>query len=142
MVKKRDLKKEYLIFISYSSKDKFIGRQVSRLLEEYGKTLGVKTFLDEKDIEGGKSVTEVVRENLIKCDEFIVLLTPDSIKRDWIHQELGAAWGLRKVIVAFLNNISEDKVPYIIRNEKWYDLDDFEKYLPEMALRAKAKKEK
>lgn len=37
---------QYLDFISHSTKDHWIAKQMARLIEEKGRRLGVKTFLD------------------------------------------------------------------------------------------------
>ena len=47
---------DYLVFISHSSKDRWIARQMARLIEERD----IKTFLDEKDIQGGDLISESI----------------------------------------------------------------------------------
>lgn len=64
---------------------------MARLIEERGESLQVKTFLDEKDIEGGDSIPEEMRESIQKCDELLVLLSPYSVDRPWVLIEIGAA---------------------------------------------------
>jgi len=63
------------VFISHSGKDRWIAKQMANLIEEKGREYNVKTFLDEKDIEGGDSISESIRESIEKCDEFLVLLS-------------------------------------------------------------------
>ncbi len=48
---------------------------MSNLIEEKGREWGIKTFLDEKDIDGGDSIPESIRINIQKCDEFLLLLS-------------------------------------------------------------------
>ena len=63
---------EYLVFISHSSKDRWIARQMARLIEEQE----IQTFLDEKDIQGGDLISESIKRKIHECDEFLVLLSP------------------------------------------------------------------
>lgn len=127
----------YLVFISHSSKDKWIARQMARLIEERGKSLRVKTFLDEKDIEGGDSIPGEIRESIQRCDELLVLLSPYSVDRPWVLIEIGAAWGLDKRIVAITDKISPADMPDVIEQHKAIDLNDFENYLDQFVARAR-----
>ena len=52
------------MFISHSSYDKWIARQISNLLEADGHT----TFLDEKDIKTGESIDESIQNHLKDSD--------------------------------------------------------------------------
>ena len=65
---------------------------MANAIEEKGKKYGIKTFLDEKDIEGGESIPEAIRKNIQECNEFLVLLSRYSINRPWVLIEIGAAW--------------------------------------------------
>lgn len=38
---------DYLVFISHSSKDRWIARQMAAIIERQAKRYGVRTFLDE-----------------------------------------------------------------------------------------------
>jgi hypothetical protein len=51
----------YTIFISHSTKGRFIVRQVADLIEKAGRQHEIDTFLDEKDIEYGGSIPEEIR---------------------------------------------------------------------------------
>lgn len=75
MTKKTRSAKQYLVFISHSTKDRWVAKQMSNLIEEKGREWGIKTFLDEKDIDGGDSIPESIRINIQKCDEFLLLLS-------------------------------------------------------------------
>ncbi len=52
---------DYLVFISHSSKDRWIARQMARLIEERD----IKTFLDEKDIQGGDLISESIKRTAL-----------------------------------------------------------------------------
>jgi len=125
----------YLIFISHSTKDRWIARQMANAIEEKCQIYGVNTFLDEKDIEGGESIPESIRKNIVGCNEFIVLLSRYSVNRPWVLIEIGAAWGLKKRITAITDKISPDEMPDVIAPYKAIDLNDFGEYLQQLLKR-------
>jgi hypothetical protein len=137
MAKKVTIKKHYLVFISYSTKDRWIARRIAKDIEDKGRKFGVKTFLDEKDIEGGESIPESIRKNIQDCSEFLVLFSRYSINRPWVLIELGAAWGLSKHIVAIVDKVTPKEMPDTIYLQKTLDLNDFDKYLDQLCKRAK-----
>jgi hypothetical protein len=55
---------------------------MSHVIEAQGREASIRTFLDERDIQGGDSIPETLRANLRGCDELVVLLTPHSIRRE------------------------------------------------------------
>ena len=135
-------KQPYLVFISHSAKDRWIARQVAGIIDKKGKPHGIKTFLDEKDIEGGDSIPEAIRDNLQKCSEFIVLLTPNSYSRQWVLIEIGAAWGQRKHVVAIVNQVPPTKIPNVISLDKAIDLNSLDEYIQQLMNRARKRKGK
>ena len=140
MAQKAETRKNYLVFISHSWKDRWIAKQMANVIEEKGQEYNVKTFLDEKDIEGGDSISESIRENIKKCDEFLVLLSRYSVNREWVLLEIGAAWGLEKRIIAIIDKVAPAEMPDIIKPYKAIDLNDFEEYLDQLIKRAKEAK--
>lgn len=97
-----------------------------------------KVFFDEKDIEGGQSIPDSVRAGIEKCDEFVVLLSRYSKDRPWVLIEKGAAWGLRKPIIAIIDKIGPREMPDIISPYKAIDLNDFDEYVAQFLRRMKA----
>jgi TIR domain len=79
----------YLVFISHSSKDRWIARQMAAIIERKAKRYGVRTFLDEVDLEGGDRIPATIKANLLACEEFVILLSPQSVTRQWVLVELG-----------------------------------------------------
>ena len=74
-----------MVFISHSEKDRWIARQMAALIEGRGREHGIKTFLDEKDIEGGESIPDSIRKNIQEFREFLVFLSRYSIHLSLIH---------------------------------------------------------
>jgi TIR domain-containing protein len=130
-------KKEHLVFISHSSKDRWIAKQMAKEIEARGSKHGVTTFLDEKDIDGGDPIPEAIREHLKACSEFVVLMSRYSVSRTWVAAEIGGAWVLEKRITPIIDKVPPDEMPNVIANYRAYDLNRFDEYLTEMVDRAR-----
>ncbi len=124
---------EYLVFISHSSEDQWIARQMARLIEERD----LRTFFDEKDFQGGDLISESIKKKIQECDELLVLLSPHSSESDWVKYEIGAAWVLSKRIVAIVYYVSPEQMPDELVQRKVIDLNAFDDYLEELAKRTK-----
>ena len=129
----------YLVFISHSSKDRWVARQMAAIIERRAKRYGVRTFLDEVDLEGGDRIKETIKANLHACEEFVILLSPSSITRQWVLAELGGAWALDKRIMAITYDLAAEQIPDIIEHDKSYELNDFDRYVGELIGRRKGK---
>jgi hypothetical protein len=134
---KKKNQNSYTIFISHSSKDSWIAKQIASLIEQKGRKYGINTFLDENDIEGGDFIPELIRENIKDCYEFVVLLSKNSIKRPWVWTEIGGAWLVEKRIIAILHEINPNELPDVISLYKAIDLNKFDDYLEELLKRVK-----
>ena len=121
----RRKREPYRVFVSHSHKDRWIAKHMVKEMEDLGKAR-VEVFLDEKDIEVGQHIAKEVREAIAKCDEFVVLLSPNSKGREWVLLELGAAWGLEKPIMVILHDLSPQKMPDVTYPHKATDLNHFD----------------
>jgi hypothetical protein len=130
-------RKTYSVFISHSTKDRWIARQIANLLEERGRKYGVKAFLDERDILVGDSIPDTIRENIRECGEFLVLLSKNSIDRPWVLIEISAAWAHTKRIIAVIDKVTPEDMPQIMIPYKAVDLNDLEEYIRQLLDRAK-----
>lgn len=97
-------------------------------------------FLDEKDIEAGRSIARSVRKSIEHCDEFIVLLSRASIDRPWVLIEMGAAWGMHKPIIVIIDKVGPKEIPDIVSLNKALDLNDFDQYVKQLLKRVKARR--
>jgi len=129
----------YRVFLSHSYKDRWIARQCARLIEEAAKPQ-VEVFFDEKDIEGGQSIPDSIRTAIERCDEFVVLMTRYSKDRSWVLTEVGAAWGLRKPIIAIMDKVGPKEMPDILNPYKAIDLNDFNQYIEQFLKRVRARR--
>lgn len=123
----------YIVFISHSSKEKWIARQIAKEIE----ALGAKTWLDLKDIHGGDEIRRSIRRGIRASKEAIVLLSANSVTSDWVIYEVAIADGQGKRITPVLNNLPPDEVLSPLRGIKAVDLNDFDNFLVELAERIK-----
>ncbi len=96
----------------------------------------IKVFLDEKDIEVGQPIGDSIRASIEQCDEFVVLLSRYSKDRPWVLIEMGAAWGLKKPIIALIDKIAPREMPDIVSPYKAVDLNDSDQYISQLVKRA------
>ena len=98
------------VFISYSSVDR---QQVAALVKALD-DVAVLYFLDQKDIKWGDDITETIGRGLKECAALIVVLSPASIKSQWVPFEIGQAVGLGKRVLPFLTHPSVE-IPTFLR---------------------------
>lgn len=123
-----------LIFISHSSRDTWVARQIAIQIE----ALGAATFLDAVNIRVGDEFQEEIRQALAHADELVVLVTPGTLDRGFVWAEIGGAWvrGIR--IVALLYGITTSELrqrsetPIILTSRDLIALNDFDQYLIEL----------
>ena len=116
------------VFISHSSHDKWVARQISGLLEKDGHS----TFLDEKDIRTGESIDASIQKHLKDSDHLLILITPASLTSHWVFVELGGAKALGKRVIPILMHVGANELPGPINNLLAREINDFDKYLSEI----------
>src|SRR5262245_57424035 len=112
--------KPYKVFLSHATADKWLATVLCEKIE----ATGAVTFRDDRDILGGDDIPEEIRRQIKQSQEVVVLLTPQSVGRQWVTLEVGAAWGwsTRTRIVVVRNHVSVDPIPDMIKNKKSIDL--------------------
>lgn len=97
------------IFLSHSSKNKPLVREVKRHLPEH-----IKSWLDEKDILIGDNLGSSIRNGIESENDFVVLFIDNfSINSDWVKKEL--IWSIKKE--EELNRVFI--LPILLDNEAW-----------------------
>jgi hypothetical protein len=137
MTQKIGKNKQYTVFISHSSKDSWIAKQIAFVIEQKGKKFCIKTVLDEKDFETGDIIDETIRKSIQNCSEFLVLLSSASIQSDWVKIEIGMALACEKRIAPILEKINPDEMPKCINHKIAIDLNNFDNYLKQILNRVK-----
>lgn len=128
-------KRDYQVFVSHATADKWIAKVICEKTEG----TGASTFRDDRDINGGDDIPEEIRQQIKRSQEMVVVLTPESVGRQWVLLEVGAAWGWRKNfrIVAVLVHVGTEPIPEIIKSKKAININEFDNYLSELRKRVK-----
>lgn len=138
MVKVRD---RYSVFISHSSVDTWVARQIARHVEE----AGASAFLDAADIDHGDDFEDRILEAADGADEALVLLTPWAKQSRYLLMEIGIFWGQRKRIVVLLHGESAESIgadaamPVRLKRTHFLELNEIEGYLSQLRARVGGK---
>ncbi len=83
------------IFLSHADEDRTIAKQIANEMKKYG----ANVFVAHDDIEIGTIDWEnSLKDNIINCDNFVVLLTDNFHKANYTDHEVGIAFALKKRI--------------------------------------------
>lgn len=127
----------YRVFISHSSEDTWVAKQLARILRDHG----ASTFLDEADVEYGDDFEDRILEAARSSQEMLVLLTPWALKRPYIWLEIGAVWGLGRRVVGVLHGLSpselvtQDGTPALLKRIDLVQLNRVDEYLNQVGAR-------
>jgi hypothetical protein len=94
VVKEKKGNKILNIFLSYAKIDEGYASKIEDILENHNLRIFTMRMLSA----GGDWLNRL-RDEISQSDLFIVLLSPNSFKSEWVLAELGAAWALRKDII-------------------------------------------
>jgi hypothetical protein len=81
---------KYDIFLSYSRKDEAIAKRLDTELQ----ARGVRTFLDQKDIDPGAIFEQNIFAELGQSKSYGLIVTQNSLKSAWVSREYEYARGL------------------------------------------------
>jgi TIR domain len=73
-------------FLSYSFDDRDLAKKIAQALMANG----IATWWAEWEIRLGDSLRQKIDDGLSGCSHFLVLLTPGSIQKPWVNQEMDA----------------------------------------------------
>ena len=127
---KRQKRSRYLVFISHSSLDAWIARVMVEKIE----ALGARCWLDEKDLAGGEIIVENIIHGIAACHEAIVLISPNSVKSQWVPFEIGGVRAQHKRVTPVLNNVKPQQMAPM-HDIKGIDLNNFEQFLAQLKRR-------
>jgi hypothetical protein len=105
--KRREAEHSHDVFISYSSTD---SNEASQIYEAITKA-GGKAFLAGKSLKPGEDFADEIRQALVASRELWLIVSPTSLKSDWVLSEWGAAWALEKKIVPILHRCGPEQLP-------------------------------
>jgi hypothetical protein len=99
------------IFISYSSKDSKIAREIHDWLTK----ADVNVFLAEISLEGGDAWDEKIKRNLHEADYFIFLASRNACASQAVNQEIGMAIKGNKKIIPVVWDMSPSELPGFLK---------------------------
>jgi hypothetical protein len=118
-------------FISYSHEDKNTAYEIQKVCDQ----IGISCFLDEKDISWGDSITKSVKQGLHSCTHLVVVLSPDSLKSQWVPYEVGCATERGMTILPFLIDQSIDPPGFLGDALRICSIDELRKHVDIFSLR-------
>jgi len=122
------------VFISHSTEDKWIAKWICERINNLNTRIDF--FRDDRDIAGGDNIPATIMQAMHRCQEVIVLLTPNSIRREWITMEVAMAAVLSKRIIPLFYGVQVPAdFPILIKETRGFHLNDFEQYLLELGSR-------
>lgn len=80
------------VFISYSTKDE----EFVRKLHQHMADAGIRAWFAAEDIRGGEKIHEQLFRASQLFDKLLVVLSPDSLKSDWVVTEIRKARGIER----------------------------------------------
>jgi hypothetical protein len=75
------------VFISYSHVNANIAKSAVRALEREG----AEVWIDEKAMPYGAHISESCKMAIRRSNKVLLLVTPESIRSEWVRQELEMA---------------------------------------------------
>lgn len=103
-------------------------------MKEKIEAAGGKCWLDEKDLAGGDIIADDIIRGIDACDEAVVLISPNSVKSQWVPFEIGAARAQHKRVTPILNDVKPEKMAPI-KDIKGIELNSFDDFLAQLRRR-------
>ena len=119
-----------IVFISYSHVDSEAADSIVAVFEK----LGIKYFRDVKHIKWGRSISAEVRGALERSVAILVILSPASIKSQWVPYEVGYGRALHKRVLPFLTHPSIDVPGYMGDLRRISSIAEMREYLENTPL--------
>lgn len=88
----------------------------------------------EKDLAGGDVIAADIIRGIRACREAIILISPNSVKSQWVPFEIGGARAQRKRVTPILNNVKPQHMAPM-QDIKCIDLNSFDQFLAQLKLR-------
>jgi hypothetical protein len=113
-------------FLSFGWEDRELAKAIAEALQANG----IDTWWAEWEIRAGDSLRRKIDEGLSNCTVFLVLLTPESIDKPWVNQEMDAGL-IRKIeerarFIPVRKNLPPSALPPLLRGMLSPALEDFE----------------
>lgn len=123
-------------FISHFSGDKPFSRRIAEAL----RLRGIRTWMDDDEIDIGESLSAKIEQGLTDSYTFMIILSPEALTRPWVKEELRAAYARRfagsLTILPVLHK--ECEIPPFLADYRYADFRDDKRYGEQLALLERA----
>lgn len=113
------------VFISYASEEHTIASQLADIMHQRG----IECFLDKKSIGWGNSITSVIGRGLQAASSLIAVLSPTSVRSQWVPFEIGQAIALGTPVLPYLTAKSVELPGFLHDLHAVRSIDEFEEHL-------------
>lgn len=130
------------MFISHSSVDTWVARQIANNVEACGATC----FLDRADIEHGDDFEDEIVKAADASHELLVLFTPWAKDSRYIWVEMGMFKRDKKRVVGVLHGVkaseiaADDRIPVLLKRIDLVDLNDIDSYFKQLRRRVSGRR--
>ncbi len=113
---------DHLVFISYSSRDIKIAKQVLSLLEQNQ----VKCWMAPRDIIGGMEYGDIIDDAIHHSQVILVIFSENSNKSQWVRSELNLGFSAHKAIVPYKidNTPLEGAMRLMLNDKHWINIEN------------------
>ncbi len=123
----------YKVFISHAESDRDLALKVAQEVERSG---GEAIFGPSSLRQGAKIPPKIV-EALRQSDVVVGIASSNSSQSAWFNAEMGAAWGLAKIIVLVADNVQPKELPPTLRSLRTVGARQIGRYLRQLSQEAK-----
>jgi WD40 repeat protein len=111
------------VFLSYAELDNALMQPIRITLMRQGITV----WMNKTDIQTGTEFQEEIRKGIEGADNFIYLISPDSVQSKYCQQELQYAADLNKRIISlFIRATSFEQIPAPARDQQFIDFTKYQ----------------
>jgi hypothetical protein len=123
---------QYDVFISFTTSDKAIGEQIQQCLSDRK----VRAFFSPKDLQSGDDWAEVIRNALVGSREICLVISKQSLTREWVLTEWGAGWALERRITPILVDCQVQDLPARLQGKQCVNIQDLSRYVDDVCTRS------
>lgn len=108
------------VFVSYSRADSDFARKLNDSLQEIGKT----TWFDQESIALGADFEQEIKTGIESCDNFLFVISPNSLESPYCGEEVEYAQKLNKRFVSILyKKVDPRKLHSALAKVQWIDFN-------------------
>ncbi|HIE4562078.1 TPA: toll/interleukin-1 receptor domain-containing protein [Stenotrophomonas maltophilia] len=111
------------VFLSFGWEDRDLAGRIAYALQRHG----ISTWWSEWEIKAGDSLRRKIDQGIGGCTHFIVLLTPTSINRPWVQEEMDAGFvqkvGRGATFIGLRHGLEASRLPPLLAGSLSPEID-------------------